>query len=82
MGNWTSGSEGGFAEMESPVVLASEVPEMEFTIASIDGASCCKFCNGGAPDPALESIRRLLETMFGFLGRRSVDGVVVLSIYL
>ena len=68
--------------MESPVVLASEVPEMESTIASIDGASCCKFCNGGAPDPALESLRRLLETMIGFLSRRLVDGVAVLSIYL
>ena len=72
-GNWSSGSEGGFAESESPVVLASDPPEMEMAAASSDGEIVGAYWDDGAAAPDLESLRRLLATIFAQVGRGSSD---------
>ena len=72
-GNWSSGSEGGFAESESPVVLASSPPEMEMAAASSDGGIVGASWVDEAAAPALESLLLLLATMIARFGRGSSD---------
>ena len=80
--DWTSGSEGGFAESNSPVVLASGPVEMVVAIGSfeaeIDGASW----DVGAAAPDLQSLRRLLATIVAQIGRRKSGYLTSVSIYL
>ena len=68
-----SGSEGGFAESESPVVLASWLLATISSTASVDGASC--EIDRGAVETAdtLESLRWLLETILVISARWSSD---------
>ena len=72
-GNWSSGSDGGFAESESPVVLASRSPEMETSAVSFDGGIGGVSWDDGAAAPALESLLRLFSTVFAQVGRGSSD---------
>ena len=72
-GTWSSGSEGGFAESESPVVLASKPPEMEMSAASSDGGIVGASWGDEAAAPALESLLLLLATMIARFGRGSSD---------
>ena len=68
-----SGSEGGFAESESPVVLASGMMATFSTVTSVDGASS-KIDRGAVETAdALESLRRLLETILVISARWSSD---------
>ena len=62
-GIWSSGSEGGFAESESPVVLASSPPEMKMAAASSDGGIVGASWVDEAAAPDLESLLLLLATM-------------------
>ena len=80
--NWSSGSEGGFAESESPVVLASSPPEMEMSAASSDGGIVGASWDDEAVAPALESLLLLLATMIARYGRGSSDKFTLVSIYL
>ena len=75
-----SGSEGGFAESESPVVLASRSPEMETSAVSFDGGIGGVSWDDGAAAPALESLLRLLATMIARFGRGSSDKFTMVSI--
>ena len=68
-----SGSEGGFAESESPVVLASKSSEMEIASASFDGDVVGASWDDGAAAPALESLLQLLATIIAQVGRSSSD---------
>ena len=77
-----SGSEGGFAESESPVVLASDPPEMEMAAASSDGEIVGASWDDGAAAPDLESLLLLLATMAARFGRGSSDKFTMVSIYL
>ena len=79
---WSSGSEGGFAESESPVVLASKPPEMEMSSASFDGENVGASWDDRAAAPALESLLRVLATIFAQVGRGSSDKFTLVSIYL
>ena len=80
--DWTSGSEGGFAESESPVVLASRSSEMEIASASFGGDVVGASWDDGAAAPALESLLLLLATMIARFGRGSSDKFTMVSIYL
>ena len=75
-------TEGGFAESESPVVLASVAPEMVEMVGSFDGDSSGNFWDDGAAAPALDSLRQLLETILSCFGRRCSEYLTVVSIYL
>ena len=68
--------------MESPVVLASGASEMMAMMGSFDGASDCGCWVDGAAAPALDSLRRLLETILSCFGRRCSEYLTVVSIYL
>ena len=72
-GKWTSGSEGGFAESESPVVLASGPVEMEEASGSFDGGFVGASWDDGAAAPALDSLLLLLATMIARFCRGSSD---------
>ena len=80
--NWSSGSEGGFVESESPVVLASKPPEMDMSAALSDGGIVGASWDDEAAAPALESLLRLLATIFAQVGRGSSDKFTLVSIYL
>ena len=82
LGNMGSGSEGGFAESESPVVLASSPPEMEMAAASSDGENVSASWDDGAAAPDLESLRRLLATRVAQVGRTDSEKFTLVSIYL
>ena len=78
-----SGSEGGFAESESPVVLASDGWTMFSTAVSTDGASWGIGRGTVGMAAALEDLRRLLETMLVISGRWSSKvGSFIISICL
>ena len=68
-----SGSEGGFAESESPVVLASNPPEMIAASVSFDGEVGGASWDDGAAAPALESLLLLLATIVARFGRSSSE---------
>ena len=80
--NWTSGSEGGFAESNSPVVLASGPVEMAEASGSFDGGFVGGSSDDGAAAPALESLLRLLATILAKIGRGSSEYLTLVSIYL
>ena len=82
MRDWTSGSEGGFTESNSPVVLASGPVEMEEASGSFDGGFVGASWDNGAAAPALENLLRLLATIFAQVGRSSSEKITVVSIYL
>ena len=71
--DWTSGSEGGFAESNSPVVLASGPVEMVEASGSFDREIRGISWDDGAAAPALESLLRLLETIFAQVSRRDSE---------
>ena len=71
--DWTSGSEGGFAESNSPVVLASGPVEMMEAIGSFEGGIDGASWDVEAAAPALESLRRLLATIVAQVGRRTSE---------
>ena len=66
-----SGSEGGFAESESPVVLASSPVMMVEAMGSFEGEFGGVSWDVEAAAPALESLRRLLATIVAQVGRRT-----------
>ena len=70
---WTSGSEGGFAESNSPVVLASGPVMMVEAICSFEGRFGGASWDVEAAAPALESLRRLLATIVAQVGRRTSE---------
>ena len=80
--DWTSGSEGGFAESNSPVVLASGPIEMMAAIGSFEGGIDGASWDVGAAAPDLESLRRLLATIVAQVGRRKSGYLTLVSIYL
>ena len=77
-----SGSEEGFAESESPVVLASELLAMISSTASTDGASWEIGRGAVGMAAALESLFRLLETILVISARWPSDVGGFISIYL
>ena len=77
-----SGSEGGFAESESPVVLASELLATISSTVSTDGASWEIGRGAVEMAAALESLLRLLETILVISPRWSSDVGDFMSNYL
>ena len=70
---WTSGSEGGFAESNSPVVLASSPVMMVAAIGSFEGEIGGASWDVEAAAPALESLLLLLATIVARVGRRTSE---------
>ena len=82
LGNMGSGSEGGFAESESPVVLASKSSTMVSATGPMIGSNAGGCSIDGAESPDLESLRRLLETMLVEDCRSSSGFLSIVSNYL
>ena len=77
-----SGSEGGFAESESPVVLASKSSTMVSATGPMMGSNAGGCSIDGAESPDLESLRRFEETMSVEVCRGSSGIFTIVSNYL
>ena len=77
-----SGSEGGFAESESPVVLASSPSMMVSAMGPMIGSDAGGCSIDGAESPDLESLRRFEETMLVGICRGSSGKFTIVSNYL
>ena len=74
-----SGSEGGFAESESPVVLASSPSMMVSAMGPMIGSDAGGCSIDGAESPDLESLRRFKETMLVGICRGSSEKFTMVS---